>query len=106
MTPPPDGHDDDPPPRFSVADHPGARRYELRVDDEVVSFADYHRHDSVVVVTHVETAVPWREQGMSDRLMRGLLDDLHARDLLIEPVCRVARTYVVGRPDDAALLAS
>lgn len=91
---------------FSVADHPESRRYELRVDGEVVSFADYHRHDEVIVVTHVETAVPWRNQGMSDRLMRGMLDDLHDRDLSIEPVCRVARAYVVARPADAALLAS
>ena len=89
-----------------VVDNPDRGRYELRIADRLVSFANYQRTDVVITVSHVETVVDMRGQGMSDRLMRGLLDDLRRRGLAIRPLCWVAADYVRVHPDDADLLAS
>jgi predicted GNAT family acetyltransferase len=90
-----------------VVDNPERSRYELHIGDVVASTADYHRRDDVVVVPYVRTEPELRGRGMSDRLMRGLLEDLRVRGLRIEPVCWVAVAYVENHPAEAAdLLAS
>ena len=90
-----------------VIDNPERSRYELHVGDVIASTADYHRRDDVVVVSYVRTEPELRGRGMSDRLMQGLLDDLRANGLRIEPVCWVAVAYVEHHPAEAAeLLAS
>jgi len=91
---------------FVVSDNPDRCRYELRVDDRIVSIADYDQVDGgVVVVPHVETDPELRGQGMADRLMRGMLDDLRARDRKITPICPFAAAYLREHPADSDLLA-
>ncbi len=96
----------DPVDSLRVVDNSEEGRYELHVGDRVVSTADYRRHDDVVAVPHVETTRQQRGHGMSDRLMRGMLDDLRARGLCIKPLCWVAAAYMRDHPEDADLLAS
>ena len=55
-----------------VRDNPERCRYELIVDDRIVSIADYSRDGATLVVPHVETDPAMRGQGMADRLMRGM----------------------------------
>ncbi len=88
-----------------VRDNPERERYELVVDDRIVSIDDYSSDGSTIVVPHVETDPSMRGQGMADRLMRGLLDDLRARNMTIVPRCPFAAAYVRDHPDDADLLA-
>lgn len=87
-----------------VVDNPERSRYELRVGDVIASTAEYHRVDDVVVISYVRTEPELRGRGMSDRLMHGVLDDLRANDLRIEPVCWVAVAYVENHPAEAAAL--
>ncbi len=89
----------------TVRDNPDRERYELSVDGRIVSIADYSRTGTTLVVPHVETDPSMRGQGMADRLMRGLLDDLRERDLTITPQCPFAASYIRDHPDDADLLA-
>jgi len=92
--------------KFEVCDNPDRRRYELRVDDLIVSIADYDlMAGGVVVVPHVETDPELRGQGMADRLMRGMLDDLRAHDRKITPICGFAAAYLRDHPADSDLLA-
>jgi len=91
---------------FEVSDNPDRRRYELRVDDRIVSIADYYlTAEDVVVVPHVETDPELRGRGMADRLMRGMLDDLRAHDRKITPICTFAAAYLRDHPGDRDLLA-
>jgi len=91
---------------FQVSDNPDRCRYELRVDDRIVSIADYDlAAEGVVVVPHVETDPELRGQGMADRLMRGMLDDLRAHDRRITPICTFASAYLRDHPADSDLLA-
>lgn len=89
----------------TVRDNPERNRYELIVDDRIVSIADYRLEGSTVIVPHVETDPEMRGQGMADRLMRGMLDDLRAGERTIRPLCGFARGFLRDHPDDHDLLA-
>lgn len=88
-----------------VRDNPDRERYELIVDGRIVSIADYHLQGTTVVVPHVETEPALRGQGMADRLMRGMLDDLRSRGMTITPVCSFASSFIRDHPADADLVA-
>ena len=81
------------------------QRYELRLGDELLSFADFSEVPGAIVVPHVETVLHQRENGYSSMLMAGVVDDLTARSLKIVPHCRVARSYVQSLPNAAELIA-
>ena len=95
------------------AEHPDAEiarndaegRYELRLDGEVVSFAEFRERPGAIVVPHVETRPDRRGEGLSTMLMDGVVDDLIARSLKIVPLCPFARAHVVARPDADDLIA-
>jgi len=80
-------------------------RYELHDGDELLSFAPYSEVGGVVVMPHVETRVQHRGSGYSSALMAGVVDDLRARRLRIDPICWVARQYVSALDDADELTA-
>ena len=88
-----------------VRDNPDLSRYELIVDEQVVSIADYRIEGTTMIVPRVETGVAFRGQGMADRLMDGLVAELRRRQLTIRPLCWFAAGYLRDHPDDADLLA-
>jgi hypothetical protein len=88
-----------------VVDVPERHRYELRHGATVVAAADYSHDRGVVTVPHVETAPEHRGHGHAAALMAGILDDLRARQMRIEPTCPYAAAYLADHPDDADLLA-
>lgn len=88
-----------------VRDNPDRQRYELVVEGDIVSIADYHERDGAIVVPHVETDPARRGQGMADRLMAGLLADLRSTNRTIVPVCPFAAAYIREHPDEQDLLA-
>lgn len=87
-----------------VRDNPDRGRYELIVDGRIVSVAEYQLDGSTLVVPHVETDPVMRGQGMAERLMRGMLDDLRANARTIRPICSFAASYVRAHPADADLV--
>jgi predicted GNAT family acetyltransferase len=82
------------------------QRYELHVDDELISIADFSEIPGAIVVPHVETAPQHRGNGFSSTLMAGVIDDLTQRSLKIVPHCPFARSYVRGLPNADELIAS
>lgn len=88
-----------------VRDNPERCRYELIVDGRIISIADYHVDGDTIVVPHVETDPAMRGQGMADRLMRGMLDDLRARQMTIAPLCPFAAGFLRDHPNDTDLVA-
>ena len=90
---------------MSIRDNPDSSRFELWIDGEVISFADYTQVGDVLTVPHVETRRDLRGRGNADRLMRGMLDDLRARGLRIRPICSHAVGYLRDHPEDADLVA-
>ena len=82
----------------TVRDNPERERYELIIGERLVSIAEYHHEDSVVVVSHVETERAMRGQGNADRLMRGVIDDLRSRDMTISALCSFAAAFMRDHP--------
>ena len=87
-----------------VRDNPDRQRYELVINDEIDSIADYRVNGDSVVVPHVETNPAHRGQGNADRLMAGMLDDLRATERTIMPLCPFAADYIDQHPDQQDLL--
>ena len=50
-------------PHFDVTENADAGRFELRRNDELVSYANYGVEDGVIVVPHVETIAEHRGNG-------------------------------------------
>jgi predicted GNAT family acetyltransferase len=92
-------------PTTAVTRNDVSGRYELRADGELLSWARYTVDGDVVTVPYVETEPKHRGHNFSATLMAGVVDDLRARDLRIEPLCWVARSYVESLPDAVTLLA-
>jgi predicted GNAT family acetyltransferase len=86
-------------------------RYELRLDGQVVAFAEFRVRPSYLVFTHTETDPFFEGRGFASALARGLLDDVRARGEKLKSVCPFISAYlkrhpeyedlVVGEPDDA-----
>ena len=87
-----------------VRDNPDRCRYELVIDGEIVSIADYDLRDTTLVVPHVETAPAHRGRGNADRLMAGMLADLRVTGRTIVPICPFAAAYIRDHPDQQDLL--
>lgn len=85
-------------PAFAVTENTGAGRFELRMDGEVVSVADYTSSDRVVTVPHVGTRPEHRDRGNAGRLMDGLLGILRASDRTIVPLCPFAAQHIRENP--------
>lgn len=80
-------------------------QYELHDGDELLSYASFTEIDGVVIVPHVETRPQHRGNDYSSLLMEGVVDDLRARGLRINPICWVAQRYVEVLPDADDLIA-
>lgn len=92
-------------PDFEVTRNDAAGRYELRIDDDLVSYADFRKRDDAIVVSHVETNRAERGRGYSTLLMEAVVDDVRERSLKIVPYCSFARAHVSALPDAADLIA-
>jgi predicted GNAT family acetyltransferase len=92
--------------QLEVVDLVGEYRYELRLDGERVGVADYRVRDGVMTIPYVETEPAHRGKDFAARLMAGVLDDVRARELTVQPICSYAATYMQRRPDTHDLIAS
>ncbi len=90
---------------FEVIERPEAGRFELFADGELVGFANYTTQDQSVVVPHVETLLPFRNQGFADRLMSLMLARLRETERTLTPLCSFASQYMREHPEQKDLLA-
>jgi uncharacterized protein len=59
----------------------------------------------VITISHTETPVAARGQGIASRLVAGAFDIARARGLKVIPRCPFVRTYVQKHPEVRDLLA-
>jgi predicted GNAT family acetyltransferase len=88
-----------------VTDNTEASRFELTVDDILVSTATYSIRDDTVRINHVETDPRERGRGRAAELMAGLLDLIRNSDRSVLPLCSYAVGYTADNPDTHDLLA-
>jgi hypothetical protein len=90
---------------MTVADRPGAQRYELLVDGEPSGFMTYRLDGDVIAMLHTEVDPEREGRGLGSELVAHALDDARARGLRVRPVCSFVVDYIRRHPDYSDLLA-
>ena len=91
---------------LTVTDNPTKSRYELRDDDRLLGFTEYHeRGDGVLVFPHTVITEPKRGAGYGGTLVRAALDDVRAKGRTIVADCPFVKRFVEEHPDYQDLLA-
>jgi uncharacterized protein len=88
----------------AVRDNRALSRFELDANG-VTAFANYQLGDGVIAISHTETPVAARGQGIASKLVAGALEIARARGLKVIPRCPFVRDYVGKHPDVRDLLA-
>lgn len=74
------------------------KRYELEVDGHL-AFADYRLDGKTLFIPHVEAAPELRGKGTAGELMRGVLEDARAKQLMVIPICSYAASWLERHPE-------
>ena len=91
-------------PDITVADAPGALRYEIRVDGELGGYAQYYMEKGRIVFTHTEIDPAFEGHGLGSRLAAGALDDVRRRGLGVRALCPFIAQFVRDHPEYEDLL--
>ena len=75
------------------------RRYELRLGDELVGFADYRPHEGGIAITHTEVEPEHEGQGFGSKLAEAALDDAREHGLEVDPVCPFVAHFMTLHPE-------
>lgn len=89
----------------TMRDDTSSSRFELHVDGERVSHADYRIDGDVVTIRHVETDRAHRGNGYAEQLMASVIVSIRSNGQEIRPVCPFAVAYVRKHPDTHDLAA-
>lgn len=79
-------------------------RYELYLDDQLVSVADYRAEDDHLVFDHTETEPNFRGRGLAAALVEWALNDVRKRGLKVVPQCWFVADFIEARPEYKDLL--
>lgn len=96
---------------ITVTREDSRHRYEVRLDGELAGFADAYVDgdeaggSGVVVVPHTEVDPAFGGQGVGSALVKGLLEDVRARGLVVRPLCSFVAAYLDKHPEYADLRA-
>ena len=82
-----------------MVDNPELDRYEVRVDGELVGFAQYRIQGERMTIFHVEVDAAHERRGIGSQLARDALADVRRRGLELVPRCPVVASYVQRNAD-------
>lgn len=83
-----------------------ASRFELRVDGQLASIADYRVEGNRVVMPHTVTSLGYRGQGLAAEVVRAALNDARARGLQVVPMCWFVAEFLEANPEYQDLAAA
>lgn len=76
-----------------VRDNPERQRFEMDTSAGL-AVAEYRRDGDTLIVFHTEVPPALRGQGMGDKLVRGVLDEVRRRGLKVAPRCWFVRGFI------------
>ena len=76
-----------------IINNAGWSRFELE-EEGGMAFADYHKSDGVLTISHVEADPALRGRGTAGRLMEGILQFAREQGLKVQPLCGYAAAYI------------
>ena len=89
-----------------VVDVPEASRYELRLGDRLVGFAEYRLRNGQVELTHTEIDEECEGRGFGSRLAAGALADIRRQRLEVVPTCSFIADYIRRHPEQQDLVSA
>ncbi|HYH57849.1 MAG TPA: GNAT family N-acetyltransferase [Thermoleophilaceae bacterium] len=92
-------------PAPTVADNPGESRFELRLDGEIVGFAEYRPAGDSVIIAHTEIAEGHEGEGLGGVLVREALERIRASGKTVIPTCPFTAAYIGRHPEFVELVA-
>lgn len=87
-----------------VVHHADNRFYELLVDGQFAGLVVYEAADGRYVFTHTFVAEGYRGRGLSQVLIRGVLDDVQARQVTATNRCPIMDRFVQNNPEYSPLI--
>jgi uncharacterized protein len=87
-----------------VEDNPGERRFELRVDGELVGWSDYRPAGDSVIVAHTGIDERREGEGLGSVLVRATLDHIRASGKTVIPSCTFTAAYIRRHPEYVELV--
>jgi predicted GNAT family acetyltransferase len=91
-------------PKGTVVDNPDDGRFELLVDDEVVSVLHYRRDGELLVIPHVETNPRHRGNDYAATLVYGVMERARSEGLGVRALCGFAARTIDAHPAHRDLL--
>jgi predicted GNAT family acetyltransferase len=88
-----------------IEDNPDLSRFELRVDGELVGWAEYRPAGDSVIVAHSEIDERRKGEGLGSALVRGTLDRIRASGKTVIPTCTFTAAYIQRHPEYIDLVA-
>ena len=89
----------------NLTHEPDARRYVLRIDDQIVAVADYRVNGSAISFNHTYTAPHLRGRGYAGEVVQFAVDDVEKNsDRHIVPMCWYVGEWFDKHPERAGLL--
>jgi predicted GNAT family acetyltransferase len=89
----------------TVADNPGESRFELRLDGELVGFAEYRPAGDSVIIAHTEIADGHEGEGLGGVLVRAALERIRSSGKTVIPTCPFTAAYIARHPEFVELVA-
>ncbi|MBF6593354.1 MAG: N-acetyltransferase [Thermaceae bacterium] len=83
---------------LNLLNNPLAERYEARLADKVVAFAEYRRVTGAIMFTHTQVDQNLEGQGVASQLIRFALDEVRSQNLLVIPMCPFVVAFIQRHP--------
>ena len=91
---------------LTIADAPGARRYEARIDGELAGFVDYRLAGTRRILLHTEVPPALGGRGIGAALARHILDEARAAGARVTVKCPFIQAYLVRHPEYTDIVTS
>jgi predicted GNAT family acetyltransferase len=81
-----------------VRHNPARQRYEVEIDGKL-SIVDYILEGKTMLITHTGVPPEQRGHGIAHHLVKAALEDAHARQLRVVPLCSFAAAFLRRYPE-------
>ncbi len=91
-------------PSDEVRHNEAQARYEIALEGGT-AYSSYVRRGDILAIVHTVTPPALRGQGIASRLVKGMLEDVRAKGLKVDPQCSFIVSYFQDHPEAQDLLA-
>jgi uncharacterized protein len=83
----------------TVADNPAESRYEMKVGEDLIGFAEYKLSEGHILFTYIEIDPVLQGRMLGSSLTAAALDDCRTRGLSVSATCPFIVDYLRNHPE-------